>query len=157
MNLETGQLAELPAQTGQTTRPGTAAEHRGGLPITSEGDIVAARKSIREAATALGFSLIDVTRIVTAASELTRNIYQYAGTGMVRWRSLSKSSSVGLELIFEDHGPGIPDVERAMEPGFTTGRGMGLGLPGAKRLMDEMTIRSHVGKGTTVEVRKWLK
>lgn len=135
----------------------TTEAEQGELPITSEGDIVAARKIVRNAATALGFGLIDVTRIVTAASELTRNIYQYANSGSMRWRTLSRGAAVGLELAFEDHGPGIADVERALEPGFTTGRGMGLGLPGAKRLMDEMNIRSSPGQGTLVEIRKWLK
>ncbi len=125
--------------------------------IQSEGDIVAARKAIRQAAAALGFGITDVTRIVTAASELTRNIYQYARSGVMRWRPLHEAGRVGLELTFEDHGPGIPDVSRAMEPGFSTGRGLGMGLPGAKRLMDEMSIQSTVGKGTTVQVRKWLR
>ncbi len=138
---------------GKTRDP----EIQGELRITSEGDIVAARKAIRKAATALGFGLINVTRIVTAASELTRNIYQYAGSGAVRWRALAKGGAFGLELVFEDQGPGIPDVQKALEPGFTTGRGMGLGLPGARRLMDEMRIESEVGRGTLVEVRKWLK
>ena len=151
MNLESPKLA------GPAASPQEAPAELGELRINSEGDIVAARKAIRAAATALGFGLIDVTRIVTATSELTRNIYQYAGSGIVRWRSLTKGSPVGIELVFEDRGPGIPDVDKALEPGFTTGRGMGLGLPGARRLMDEMTIRSVVGKGTIVEVRKWLK
>jgi serine/threonine-protein kinase RsbT len=75
----------------------------------------------------------------------------------MRWRSLNLGGCVGLELVFEDHGPGIPDITRAMEPGFSTGRGLGMGLPGAKRLMDEMSIQSEVGKGTTVQIRKWLK
>ena len=131
--------------------------HQGEFQITSENDIVMARKVVRDAATTLGFGITDVTRIVTAASELTRNIYHYAKSGVMRWRALNQDSRVGLELIFEDNGPGIPDVERAMEPGFTTGNGLGMGLPGSKRLMDEMTIESTVGKGTTVIVRKWLK
>ncbi len=125
--------------------------------IQSEGDIVMARKAVRNAATALGFGITDVTRIVTAASELTRNIYQYARSGVMRWRPLDLHGRVGLELIFEDQGPGIPDVAQAMEPGFTTGKGLGMGLPGAKRLMDEMSSQSEVGKGTTVRVCKWLK
>jgi serine/threonine-protein kinase RsbT len=125
--------------------------------IESEADIVTARKAVRQAAIALGFGITDVTRIVTAASELTRNIYQYAGSGIMRWRSLDKGTSIGLELTFEDQGPGIPDVEKAMEMGFTTGNGLGLGLPGAKRLMDEMTVLTEVGQGTTVVVRKWLR
>ncbi len=130
---------------------------QGEFPIQSETDIVMARKAVREAATGLGFGLTDVTRIVTAASELTRNIYHYAQSGVVRWRALNRDFCVGLELTFQDSGPGIPDIERAMEMGFSTGKGLGMGLPGAKRLMDELTIQSTMGKGTTVVVRKWLK
>jgi serine/threonine-protein kinase RsbT len=125
--------------------------------IGTESDIVTARRFVREAAAALGFGLVDVTRIVTAASELTRNIYQYAGSGVMRWRPLRHAGRAGLEIVFEDQGPGIGDVEKAMEVGFSTGKGLGLGLPGAKRLMDEMTIESKAGEGTTVRVRKWLK
>ena len=125
--------------------------------IETESHIVTARKLVRDAATNLGFGLTDVTRIVTAASELTRNIYHYAQSGVMRWQPLDQGASKGLELIFEDNGPGIPDVDKAMEAGFTSGKGLGLGLPGSKRLMDELTIRSVVGKGTTVTVRKWLK
>ncbi len=131
--------------------------HQGELPIGSEGDIVAARRIVREAATSLGFGVTDVTRVVTAASELTRNIYQYAGKGLMSWRALTDGSDVGLELIFEDSGPGIPDVVKAMEAGFSTGKGFGLGLPGAKRLMDEMNVQSEVGKGTIIRTRKWLR
>ena len=130
--------------------------HQGEFQITSENDIVMARKVVREAAAALGFGLTDVTRSVTAASELTRIIYHYAKSGVMRWRFLNQSAKVGLELTFVDKGPGIPDVEKAMEVGFSTGKGLGMGLPGAKRLMDELTIESKVGKGTTVVVRKWL-
>jgi serine/threonine-protein kinase RsbT len=125
--------------------------------IESESDIVTARRLVREAAVALGFGISDVTRIVTAASELTRNIYHYAGRGVMCWRELSQGGRAGLELTFQDKGPGIADVAQAMEVGFSTGKGMGLGLPGAKRLMDEMTIESKLGQGTAVRVRKWLK
>jgi serine/threonine-protein kinase RsbT len=131
--------------------------HQGEFRITAENDIVMARKIVRDASTTLGFGLTDVTRIVTAASELTRNIYLYAKSGVMRLRLLNQDGRMGLELIFEDNGPGIPDVAKAMEPGFTTGNGLGMGLPGSKRLMDEMTIESTVGKGTTVIVKKWLK
>ena len=131
--------------------------HQGEFRITSENDIVMSRKVVRDAATALGFGLTDVTRIVTAASELTRNIYHYAQSGVMHWRVLNREANTGLELTFEDQGPGIPDIEKAMEPGFSTGKGMGLGLSGSKRLMDELTIESTVGKGTTVIVRKWMK
>ena len=130
---------------------------QGEFRIESESDIVTARKVVRDAATAMGFGITDVTRIVTATSELTRNIYHYAKSGVMRWRVLNGGDRAGLELTFEDHGPGIPDVPKAMEMGFSTGKGLGLGLPGSKRLMDELTIESTVGKGTTVVVRKWLK
>ena len=130
---------------------------QGELHIASEGDIVAARRLIRNAATDLGFSITDVTRIVTAASELTRNIYHYAGSGVMRWRVIGAGLGAGLELTFEDAGPGIPDLAKALESGYSTSKGLGLGLPGAKRLMDEMTLRSQVGVGTTVQIRKWLR
>ncbi|HWI60087.1 MAG TPA: anti-sigma regulatory factor [Bacillota bacterium] len=157
MKRETVELTEFTVRSPRAAGATLNSEFQGELRITSEGDIVAARKAIRNAATGLGFGLIEVTRIVTAASELTRNIYQYAGSGSVRWRSLTKAGAVGLELAFEDQGPGITDISQAMEAGFSTGRGMGLGLPGAKRLMDEMRIQTAVGQGTLVEVRKWLK
>lgn len=124
--------------------------------IDSESDIVVARKLVRDTATSLGFGLTDVTRIVTAASELTRNIYIYAGSGIMRCRPVASDSRRGVELVFEDKGPGIADITKAMTPGYTTSRGMGMGLPGSKRLMDEMDLKSAVGEGTTVVVRKWL-
>ncbi len=129
---------------------------QGEMPIDTENDIVMARKSVREAAVTLGFGVTDVTRIVTAASELTRNIYVYAGSGIMRWHSIN-DSNVGLELVFEDKGPGIIDVKLAMEPGYSTGKGLGMGLPGTKRLMDEMDVLSEIGKGTTIRIRKWLR
>ncbi len=125
--------------------------------LRTESDIVAVRKSVREAATRLGFGITDVTRIITAASELARNVFLYAGSGVVRYRVLNHSDKVGLELVVEDHGPGIADIEQAMQPGYTTGRGLGYGLPGAKRLMDEMEIESEAGKGTKITVKKWRK
>src|SRR5512135_1592851 len=97
----------------------------GEFKIGAESDIVTARRVVREAAVALGFGIVDVTRIVTAASELTRNIYHYAGRGTMRWRSVHDGGREGLELVFEDQGPGIPDVGKAMEVGFSTGRGLG--------------------------------
>jgi serine/threonine-protein kinase RsbT len=134
-----------------------ANERVGEVCINSESDIVTARKIVRDAAIAMGFSVTDVTRIVTAASELTRNVFRYAGSGVMRWRTVNTGAAAGLELTFEDHGPGIPDIKRAMEAGYTTKGGLGLGLPGAKRLMDEMEIKSEVGKGTRVTVKKWRK
>ena len=125
--------------------------------IDSEGDIVASRKVVRHAATALGFSVTDVTRIVTASSELSRNIFRYAGSGSMRWRMVTDKQQTGIELIFEDHGPGIPDLDQAMTAGYTTSGGLGLGLPGAKRLMDEMEIESQAGRGTRVTIKKWKR
>ena len=129
----------------------------GHVPIQEESDIAAARRAIREIATSLGFGVTETARIVTAASELGRNVYKYAGKGVMRWRSLSDGSMTGMELIFEDQGPGIEDVDAAMREGHSTGGGLGMGLPGAKRLMDEMEIDTAIGKGTKVIVRKWRR
>jgi serine/threonine-protein kinase RsbT len=133
------------------------AEHAGEVRIRSEGDIVVTRRTVRTVATQLGFGVTDVTRIVTAASELARNAFLYAGSGIVRWQTLDTGGRVGIELTFEDTGPGITDVEQAMQEGFTTGGGLGMGLPGAKRLMDEFEVASEVGKGTKVTAKKWHK
>ena len=130
---------------------------RGNVPIKSENDIIAARRVVRDLATHLCFGVTDVTRVITAGSELARNVFLYAGAGVMWWSILDRSGDVGLELTFEDHGAGISDIKQAMTPGYSTSRGLGLGLPGAKRLMDEMEIHSEVGKGTTVTVRKWLR
>jgi len=125
------------------------------LRIMAEGDIVAARNFVRQAAAGVGFGLTDVTRIVTAASELARNAFRYAGGGVMQCRRLDANGKIGIELTFEDRGPGIADIKQAMQEGYTTSGGLGLGLPGAKRLMDEMEVRSEIGKGTAVTVRKW--
>jgi serine/threonine-protein kinase RsbT len=130
----------------------------GEMVIGTEQDIVMARKTVREVASALGFGITDVTRIVTAASELTRNIYLYAGTGVMRWRVIASGPlKRGVELSFVDQGPGILDLEQAMLPGYTSGKGLGMGLPGSKRLMDELDITTTVGQGTNVTIRKWLR
>lgn len=130
---------------------------QGEIPIKTESDIVVARRTVREAAAQVGFGVTDVTRIVTAASELARNVFKYAGSGVMRWRYVESNSRPGLELQFTDHGPGIPDVNLAMQEGYSTGEGLGMGLPGAKRLMDELEIQSAVGQGTTVTLTKWRK
>jgi len=128
-------------------------------PINEEKDVVLCRRACREEAKKHGFNLVDQTRITTAASELARNVYEYAGKGETRIELLEPDDptdgSVGLRLIFEDQGPGIPDIEKALGEGWTSHRGMGLGLPGAKKLMDEFTIESEVGKGTRVTIVKW--
>src|SRR5262245_56593948 len=131
------------------------AEHAGEVRIHSESDIVETRRTIRMAATQLGFGITDVTRIVTAASELARNVFLYAGAGTMRWQAVDMGSTIGIELTFEDHGPGISDIEQAMEAGYTSSGGLGMGLPGAKRLMDEFEIASEIGKGTVVTAKKW--
>lgn len=129
----------------------------GELAIKTERDIVAARRTIREAAIQLGFSETDVTRIVTAASELARNIFKYAGEGMMRWRSMQSDGRAGIELQFVDRGPGIADIPLAFQEGYSTSRGMGMGLPGAKRLMDDLKIESAAGKGTSITLKKWRR
>ncbi len=132
-------------------------DQQGQVLIASEGDLVTARKTAREVASRLGFGLTDVTRIVTAVSELARNVITFAGSGLMRWRLLDAGNSVGIELAFEDQGVGIPDVEMAMQEGFSTASGLGMGLPGSKRLMDEMEVQSVPGERTAVVVRKFLR
>lgn len=129
----------------------------GDMVIDSEASIVAVRRAIREASTAMGFGITDVTRIVTAASELARNVFYYARVGCVRWRIVDRGHAVGIELVFEDQGPGIADVEQALKEGFSTSGGLGMGLPGSRRLTDEMELVSAPGRGTTVIVRKWRR
>ena len=135
--------------------PGT--ELTGEVSIQTEGDIVAARRSVRDAATQMGFSQTDVARIVTAASELARNVYRYAGGGVMRWGAVANGDRRAIELQFVDQGPGIENIDLALTEGYSTGGGLGMGLPGAKRLADELEIHSAVGKGTTVTLRKWLR
>jgi serine/threonine-protein kinase RsbT len=127
--------------------------------IAGEDDIVAARQSARELAKALGFRAIDQSRITTAVSELARNVVRYAtaGRGEVLLRPLAGVGRAGIEIVVRDEGPGIADVGQAMQEGYTSGRGLGMGLPGTRRLMDEMAIDSAPGRGTTVTIRKWQR
>lgn len=125
--------------------------------IKVESDIVAVRQAVREVSTALGFGATDTTRIVTAASELARNVFKYAGGGQMTWREVHRSSGHGIELRFEDKGPGIENIDQALTEGYTTGGGLGMGLPGAKKLMDELELVSKPGEGTTVTVKKWQR
>lgn len=129
----------------------------GEVVIDNESDVIVVRKIVREATAQLDFSLTDETRVVTAASELARNVFLYASSGVMKWRILNGGRVVGIELTFEDHGPGITDLEQAMREGYSTSGGLGLGLPGSQRLMDEMEIVSRRGAGTTVVVRKWQR
>lgn len=125
------------------------------LRIDSSEDVVTVRRIVRERAVALGFSLVDQTKLVTAASELARNTFQHGLGGTVRLEYVSDGARRGLRLTFEDHGPGISDIERAMRDGFTTGNGLGLGLSGSKRLCHDFSIASTPGVGTRVVITRW--
>ena len=123
--------------------------------IAADTDIVEARGEGRALATRLGFSRTDATLIATAISEIGRNILHHAGRGEVAIAQTEGDHSLGIEVVARDQGPGIPDVERALSEGYATGNGLGLGLPGAQRLMDEFSIETQPGRGTTVTMRKW--
>jgi serine/threonine-protein kinase RsbT len=125
------------------------------LQVRSESDVVAVRQAVRKWAAELGFSLVDQTKIVTAASELARNTLIHGGGGTARLEALTEGSRKGLRLTFEDQGPGIPNIDLALTDGYTTGGGLGLGLSGSKRLMSEFEVISRVGEGTRVTVTKW--
>jgi serine/threonine-protein kinase RsbT len=125
------------------------------LPIRSDEQIVRLRRFVREKAVAIGLSLIDQTKFVTAASELARNTLIYGGGGDVHLVSMQKNGRVGLRLDFIDQGPGIASIEKALTDGYTSGNGLGLGLGGAKRLCDEFEIRSSPGEGTHISITKW--
>jgi serine/threonine-protein kinase RsbT len=120
-------------------------------------DIVAARQKGRELAARAGIAGTDLTLIATAISEVARNIVEYAGRGEVRLEAIDKGGRTGVLVVASDEGPGIADIDMALRDGFSTGKSLGLGLPGARRLMDEFEIVSEVGKGTTVTMRKWRR
>jgi serine/threonine-protein kinase RsbT len=125
------------------------------VPVRSSEDIVRVRQAVRNWAIDLGFGLVDQTKLVTAASELARNTVNYGGGGTVRMGVLNNAAHSGLQLIFEDNGPGIVDVELALQDGYTTGDGLGLGLGGARRLANEFEILSSPGEGTQVRIVRW--
>lgn len=125
------------------------------LPIKTSSDVVLARQKVRQWATELRFTLVDQTKLVTAASELARNTLDHGHGGAMTIEVVNGAARAGLRLTFEDNGPGIPDVAAAMKDGFTTGSGMGLGLGGSKRLVNEFDIQSEVGKGTKITVTRW--
>jgi serine/threonine-protein kinase RsbT len=127
----------------------------GELPLTNEHDIVLGRQSVRRMAQEQGFSLVDQTKIVTAASELSRNAVIYGGGGTLKWALLTEGMRRGVRLTFEDRGPGIPNMELAMTDGWTSGHGLGLGLTGTRRLVNEFEIESAVGVGTRVTITRW--
>lgn len=125
------------------------------LNIQTSTDIVLVRQAVRQMAVEIGLSLVDQTKIVTAASELARNTLDYGGGGTVKLEMLQEERRRGLRLTFEDQGPGIPNIEMALKDGFTTGSGLGMGLSGAKRLANEFEIQSAVGEGTRVIIVRW--
>lgn len=128
--------------------------HSDTIPVSSESDIIAVRRRVRQLASQVGLSLVDQTKLVTAASELARNTVVYGGGGTLQLESLN-GPRTGVRLTFTDQGPGILDIELAMRDGFTTGTGLGLGLGGAKRLVNEFEIQSTVGLGTKVSLTRW--
>ncbi len=125
------------------------------LNIRSDADVVLVRQAVRKFAIAIGFGLVDQTKIVTAASELARNTLDYGGGGTVNLEAIDDISRRGMRLTFEDQGPGIPDLDLALKDGYTTGGGLGMGLSGSKRLMSEFEIVTKVGEGTRIMVAKW--
>ena len=125
------------------------------MPLRSEQDIVMSRQMVRKLAQALGFSLVDQTKMITAASELSRNAVVYGGGGEMRWTMVTQGSRNGLRLAFEDQGPGIPDLDLALTDGWTSGTGMGVGLSGSRRLVNEFDIRTAPGEGTCVTITRW--
>ncbi|ALS79730.1 MULTISPECIES: anti-sigma regulatory factor [Planococcus] len=125
--------------------------------ILTEWDIVAARQLGRNVAKELGFGTVDQARITTAISELARNIYLYAGKGRIEIQQLTQNGLKGILIIAADNGPGIPDIRQVMEDGFTTSGGLGAGLPGVKRLMDDFKIETSIGEGTDIRATKWLR
>lgn len=124
------------------------------VPVKFEPDVVAVRRKVREVAAQLGFSFVDQTKVITAASELARNAITYGGGGFMHIEALN-GPRTGLRLTFEDKGPGIPDIDLALRDGFTTGFGLGLGLGGSKRLVNEFEIVSRAGEGTKITITRW--
>lgn len=132
-------------------------EYRSSVEILTEWDIVAARQLGRNEAKEVGFGTVDQARITTAISELARNIYLYAGTGKIEIERISDGRRVGINIIASDEGPGISDVRKAMEDGYSTSGGLGAGVPGVKRLMDDFKIDTVVGEGTVIKATKWIR
>lgn len=125
------------------------------MQIEKEQDVVPFRNRVKEYAVKIGMSLINQTKLITAASELVRNMLKYGGGGVAIIEAVSQGRDTGVRLTFQDKGPGIKDISLAMKDGYTTGKSLGVGLPGAKRLVSEFDIKSEVGAGTTVTILKW--
>jgi serine/threonine-protein kinase RsbT len=137
------------------TTPAIIVLNKDPMNIVREQDVVPFRNRVKEYAVKIGMGLVNQTKLITGASELVRNMLKYGKGGVATIEIIMNGRESGIRLIFEDKGPGIPDIPRAMQDGFTTGRSMGLGLPGTKRLMNEFAIESEVGRGTKVTVIKW--
>jgi serine/threonine-protein kinase RsbT len=123
--------------------------------IVKEQDVVLFRNRVREYAVRIGMGLVNQTKLITAASELVRNMIKYASGGSILIEAITKGRDTGIRLTFTDHGPGIADISLAMKDGYSTAKSLGVGLPGARRLVNEFDIRSKVGEGTTVSIIKW--
>jgi len=128
---------------------------RGTMPLREERDIVRCRQQVRALAQQLKFSLVDQTKMITAASELARNTVTYGGGGEMHWELVQDAARSGLRLRFEDQGPGIADTQLALQDGWTSGHGMGLGLSGSKRLVHDFDLRTAPGQGTCVTITRW--
>ncbi|WP_305787812.1 ATP-binding protein [Symbioplanes lichenis] len=137
------------------TGSGSAAGEQ--ITVASDQDVVRVRQLVRTLAVAVKLSLVDQTKIVTAASELARNTLVYGGGGTVAVSRVENGRRAGIRIVFADEGPGIPDLDLALTDGYTTGGGLGLGLSGARRLVDEFDIDTAVGRGTTISVTKWCR
>ena len=127
------------------------------IEVTSDQDVVRVRQLVRTLAVSVKLSLVDQTKLVTAASELARNTLVYGGGGTVEMDKVENARRSGIRIVFADHGPGIADVDLALTDGYTTGGGLGLGLSGARRLVDEFDIDTAVGQGTSITVTKWCR
>jgi serine/threonine-protein kinase RsbT len=127
------------------------------LTVTSDQDVVRVRQLVRTVAVAVKLSLVDQTKLVTAASELARNTLVYGGGGTVEVHRVENGRRAGIRIVFTDQGPGIPDLDLALTDGYTTGGGLGLGLSGARRLVDEFDVDTEVGQGTSITVTKWCR
>ncbi|WP_431045935.1 anti-sigma regulatory factor [Roseateles sp. L2-2] len=147
--------AFTPSPAAGTPGASSSSSTSGSLPIRSEPDIVLSRQLVRKLTQELKFSLVDQTKMITAASELSRNTLVYGGGGAMEWAIVQSGVRSGLRLAFVDEGPGIPDLELAMKDGWTSGSGMGMGLSGSKRLVNDFELESAPGRGTRVTITRW--
>jgi serine/threonine-protein kinase RsbT len=155
--MSTATDSAVPFETDLLERNARQRAERTSLPLRGDEDVVGLRKQVRERAVGIGLSLVDQTKLITAASELARNTIKYGGGGLAHLDKLVDGLRQGVGLVFVDRGPGIPDLELALRDGYTTGGGLGLGLGGSKRLVDEFEIDTRPGEGTAIAVVKWKR